>query len=192
MDDGRKRVVVGITGASGVVYGVKLTEALLELGYEPHVIITSSARLTASYELDGDLYSLIPKGALVYEEHDFDAPVSSGSFTTRGMVVAPCSMKTLAGVAYGFEESLVIRAALVHLKERRRVILLIRETPLNVIHIRNMLRVSIAGAIVMPASPGFYSKPKDVNDLVTQIVGRVLDLLGIDNDLVKRWAKGAS
>ncbi len=182
-----ERYVVGISGASGIIYGVRLVRALLDLGREVHVIVSDAARLTARYELDEPLDYLL-KGARVYGEGQLDAPPSSGSFLTGGMAVAPCSMRTLAAVAHGLEDNLLTRAAMVHLKERRRLVLLIRETPLSTLHIENMLRASSAGAVIMPASPGFYGRPRSVDDLVDSVVGRVLDLLGVENPLARRWA----
>ena len=180
------RYVIAITGASGTIYGVRLIQALTSMGHEIHAVVTKAARLTAGYELDIPLDEAI-SGAHVYGEDQLDAPISSGSFSTDGMAIAPCSMRTLAAVAHGLEENLVARAAMVHLKERRRLVLLVREMPLSTIHIENMLRASRAGAIVAPASPGFYGRPRSVDDLVDSIVGRVLDLLGVENSLARRW-----
>ena len=180
------RYVVGISGASGVVYGARLVQALTSMGYEVHAVVSDAARLTAKYELEGSLEDALA-GARVYGEDQLDAPLSSGSFITKGMAIAPCSMRTLAAVAHGIEDNLLIRAAMVHLKERRRLVLLVRETPLSTVHVENMLRASSAGAIVMPASPGFYGRPRTVDDLVNSVVGRVLDLLGVENSLARRW-----
>ncbi|MGC9117094.1 MAG: UbiX family flavin prenyltransferase [Conexivisphaera sp.] len=180
------RYVVGLSGASGVIYGVRLVRALLDSGHEVHAVVSDAARLTARYELDGPLEEALA-GARLYGEDQLDAPLSSGSFPTRGMVIAPCSMRTLAAVAHGIEDNLLVRAAMVHLKERRRLVLLVRETPLSTVHIENMLRASSAGAVIMPASPGFYGRPRTIGDLVDSVVGRVLDILGIENALARRW-----
>jgi len=181
------RYVVGMSGASGAIYGVRLVGALASAGHEVYAVVSDAARITSRYELDAPLEDLL-RGARVYSERDLDAPISSGSFRTDGMAIAPCSMRTLAAIAHGVEDNLLVRAAMVHLKERRRLILLVREAPLSTIHIENMLRASSAGAIVMPASPGFYGRPRTIEDLVDSVVGRVMDLLGIENSLARRWA----
>jgi polyprenyl P-hydroxybenzoate/phenylacrylic acid decarboxylase-like protein len=185
---GAERVVVGISGASGVIYGVRLVTALSKLGYHVDVVISDAAAVTARYELDKPLHELLSGAGRIYSEKDIDAPMASGSYLTRGMVIAPCSMKTLAAIAHGLELNLLIRAAMVHLKEKRPLVLLIRESPLSVPHIENMLKAARAGAIVMPASPSFYGSPKTVTELVDNVVGRVLDILGVENELVNRWA----
>lgn len=185
------RLVVAITGASGVVYGVRLLEELKKSGVETHAIVSNAAYLTMKYETKYTPEYISGLPTRLYKEEELDAPVASGSFLTDGMVIAPCSMKTLSGIAYGFENTLVIRAAMVALKERRALLLLIRETPLSSIQIESMLRCSQAGAVVMPASPSFYNDPKDVSAMVDQMVARVLDSLRIPHSLGKRWS-GAS
>jgi len=181
------RYVVGISGASGAVYGARLVRALVSAGHEVHAVVSDAARITSRYELDAPLEDALA-GAKIYGEDRLDAPISSGSFRTDGMAVAPCSMRTLAAIAHGMEDNLLIRAAMVHLKERRRLVLLVRESPLSTIHVENMLRASSAGAVVMPASPGFYGRPRTVDDLINSVVGRVMDLLGVENSLTRRWA----
>jgi 4-hydroxy-3-polyprenylbenzoate decarboxylase len=184
------KIVVAITGASGVVYGVRLLEELKRLRVETHAIVSDAAYLTMKYETSFTRRKMETLATHLYGEKDLEAPVASGSFLTDGMAVAPCSMKTLSGIAYGFENTLIIRAAMVALKERRPLILLIRETPLSSIQIESMLRCSQAGAIVMPASPSFYNDPKDVSQMVEQMVGRIFDSLRIPHSLEKRWSGG--
>ena len=177
-----KVVVVGITGASGIIYGRRIAE---EIGRsaEVRLIISKTAREIGRHE-GVDLEGL---RATSYRNEDLGAIISSGSFRHDGMVIAPCSMKTLAGIAHGYAETLVTRAADVTLKERRRCILLLREMPLSRIHLQNMLRLRRAGADILPAAPGFYHQPRTIDDLVDFIVARVLDRLGIEHQLVRRW-----
>ncbi|HVP24146.1 MAG TPA: UbiX family flavin prenyltransferase [Conexivisphaerales archaeon] len=184
------KLVVAVTGASGVAYGVRLLEELKKEGVETHAIVTNAARLTMKYETGYSLKHLAALSSHLYREEELEAPVASGSFLTDGMAVVPCSMKTLSGIAYGFENTLVIRAAMVALKERRPLLLLVRETPLSSIQIESMLRCSQAGAIVMPASPSFYNHPKDVDEMVDQMVARILDSLRVPHSLGRRWSGG--
>lgn len=181
------RIIVGITGASGAVYGIRLVEQLKLLEVETHLVLSTWARSTIKLETGLDPESLMEQAHACYDAGDLAAPPSSGSFLHHGMVVAPCSMKTLAAIACGFTDNLIARAADVTIKEGRRLILLPRETPLNPIHLENMLKLARLGITIMPPMPAFYQQPRTIDDLVTHTVGRVLDLLGLDSPLVKRW-----
>ena len=183
-----KRLIVAITGASGVIYGIRALEILRSIkDIESHVILSPSAARTMAEETDYEIDTVRKLADVLYNHKDIGAAISSGSFKTEGMLVAPCSVKTLSGIANCFDEELVVRAADVCLKERRRVVLMFRETPLHAGHIRLMQQATLNGAIVMPPVPGFYSRPQSIADMVTQSVGRALDLLGIDAGVVKRW-----
>lgn len=184
-----RRLVVAITGASGAIYGVRILQVLRDLpDWESHLILSSSGVLTASQELNmsrGDIESLAD---VVHNVKDIGATLSSGSFRHEGMIVAPCSMKTLAGIAHGMADNLINRAADVALKERRRVALMVRETPLNLAHLRNMIAVTEMGAVVSPPVPAFYTCPTSLDDMVSHTVGRVLDLFDVPHeDLLVRW-----
>lgn len=183
-----KRLIVAITGASGVIYGIRALEILRQCrDVESHVIVSPSAARTIAEETDYDIDTVRKLGDVHYNFKDIGAAISSGSFKTEGMLIAPCSVKTLSGIANCFNEELIVRAADVCLKERRRVVLMFRETPLHAGHIRLMEQATLNGAIVMPPVPGFYSKPRSIDDMVTQSTGRALDLLGIDAGVVRRW-----
>lgn len=183
-----QRIIVGITGASGVIYGIRALEILRELpGVETHLVLSPSAARTIAEETDWPVASVRKLAHVEHNYRDIGAPISSGSFRTAGMLVAPCSAKTLSGIANCFDDELIVRAADVCLKERRRVVLLFRETPLHAGHIEIMAQATRNGAILMPPVPAFYSRPRTADDIVTQTVGRALDLLGIDAGVVKRW-----
>jgi 4-hydroxy-3-polyprenylbenzoate decarboxylase len=186
---GRPRLVVGITGASGVVYGIRMLEALLGLPIESHLVMSRSAEMTIAYETDLKAADVKAMADVVYPIGDIGAAISSGSFRTMGMVIAPCTVRTLSEIASGVTSTLLTRAADVTLKERRRLVLMLRETPLHAGHIRSMLQVTEMGAIVAPPVPAFYTRPASVADIVDQSVGRVLDLFGIDSGLPKRWGE---
>ena len=180
------RIIVAITGASGVVYGKRLLEVLKGKS-EVHLIISKASDTLIEYELETTKKQLEELANHVYDEDDFSSPLASGSFVTDAMIIIPCSMKTLAGIAHGYSENLILRAADVILKEKRKLILVPRETPLNPIHLRNLLKLSLQGVMIIPAMPAFYHKPKTIEDLVDFIIGKVLDSLGIDHELFKRW-----
>jgi len=182
------RVVVGITGASGIPYGIRLLEVLKKFDVEIHLACSPSASLVHKHEGDGRSWDeVLALADVVHDNDNLAASISSGSFKAKAMVIIPCSGTTLGKLASGISDNLVTRSALVMLKERRQLILVPRETPLNTIYIDNMLRLSNAGAIIAPASPAFYNKPKTLDDNVNFIVGRVLDLLGYDSDIFSRW-----
>lgn len=184
-----RRLIVGISGASGTIYGVRLLQVLSGSDIETHLVMTRSAEVTMAYELDMKVKDIHALADVVYPVADIGAAISSGSFKTEGMIVAPCSIRSLAEIAYGNTTNLLSRAADVVLKERRRLVLMVRETPLHVGHLRAMTHVSEIGAIVMPPVPAFYARPKSLDDVVNHTVGRALDLFGIDNSLVKRWGE---
>jgi 4-hydroxy-3-polyprenylbenzoate decarboxylase len=183
-----KRLLVGISGASGAIYGIRLLELLKDSGVETHLIISRAARMTLSYESDVSTEYLESLATVTYPEQDVGAACSSGSFKTLGMIVAPCSIKTMAEIASGATTNLVSRAADVCLKERRRVVLILRETPLHLGHLRSMAAVTEAGAIVYPPVPAFYARPKSIEEMVDHTLGRVLDLFDIDLGTVRRWS----
>jgi 4-hydroxy-3-polyprenylbenzoate decarboxylase len=184
-----QRLIVAITGASGAIYGVRLLETLRDMpGVESHLIVTSGGRATLAYETSMSYADVSALADVTYPEKELAAAISSGSFLTGGMIVAPCSIKTLSGIANAYDDNLVVRAADVILKERRRLALLVRETPLHATHIRLMAEVTASGAIVVPPVPAFYHRPTTVDDIVNQTVGRVLDLFGLRSSEVHRWA----
>lgn len=181
-------LVVGITGATGVVYGVRLLERLREAAVETHLIISPWGARTLLHETGRTRDSVTELAACTYHAHDMGAPVASGSFRTRGMVVAPCSAKTLAAIAHGFGDTLIHRAADVTLKERRPLVLVLREAPLSAIHLENALSLARLGAIILPPVPAFYTNPRTLDDVIDQTVGRVLDQFGIEHPSITRWA----
>ncbi|MGI9335333.1 MAG: UbiX family flavin prenyltransferase [Gammaproteobacteria bacterium] len=183
------RIIVGISGASGVVYGIRLLEVLAGLDVETHLVMSKAAEMAAAYETDRKPSELKALADICHPVGDIGASISSGSFKTLGMVVAPCSVRTMSEVASGVTSTLLTRAADVVLKERRRLVLLLRETPLHTGHLRTMLELSQAGAVVMPPVPAFYTRPQCVDDIVNQTVGRVLDLFDLDSEITKRWGE---
>jgi flavin prenyltransferase len=182
-----KRVIVGITGATGTIYGVRMLELLRTVGIETHLVVSSAGEMTRAYETKLSKEDLRALADVAYDIHDVGAALSSGSFKTLGMVIAPCSMGTLAEIATGTASSLLTRAADVCLKERRRLVLMARETPLHLTHLRNMVAATEMGAIVCPPVPAFYAKPQTLQEMVDHTVGRVLDLFDLDAPVVKRW-----
>ena len=184
----KKRLIVGITGATGAVYGVRMLEALKSAaGWESHAVLSEAGALNLWHELKMKRKDLERIADAAYHPKDIAATIASGSFLTEGMVIAPCSMKTLAAVAHAHADDLVSRAADVVLKERRRLVLLPRETPLNLAHLRNMATVTEMGGIIFPPVPAFYALPKSIDDLVAHTVARVLDLFGIHSAKLARW-----
>lgn len=186
-----KRIIVGISGASGVIYGIRLLEVLKEVAeVETHLVISQAARQTIVLETDYQVKDVEALANEVYRFNDIAASISSGSFKTAGMVVIPCSMKTLSGIALSFSHNLLLRAADVTLKDRRRLVLVPRETPLHLGHLRLLVQVTEMGAIVLPPVPAFYHRPRTLDDIINQTVNRTLDLLDIElpHDLFQRWA----
>ncbi len=184
-----KRIIVGISGASGVVYGVRLLEILNSLKIETHLVMTKAAEMTLGYETGLKLSKIESLAHTRYQITDVGAAISSGSFRTLGMIVAPCSIRSMSEIATGVTSNLLTRAADVVLKERRRLVLMVRETPLHTGHLRTMTHLSEIGAIIAPPVPAFYTKPETVDDIVTQSVARVLDLFGIEAGETRRWGE---
>lgn len=184
----KKRLIVAMTGATGSIYGVRILETLRAIGgWETHLIVSDAGALNAWYDHKMSRKDLGKLADVVHNVRDVAAAISSGSFVTHGMVIAPCSMKTLAAVALGFSDNLVSRAADVILKERRRLVLITREAPLNLAHLRNMVQVTEMGGVIFPPVPAFYSHARSVDDLVNHSVGRVLDLFDVKHDRIQRW-----
>lgn len=182
-----KKLIVGITGASGSVYAVRLIDVLRECGIEVHAVITDSGQRVLDYECGVTMEELSRRVDVLYPNADVGAAIASGSFRMDAMVVLPCSMKTAGAIAHGVTDDLLTRAADVTLKEGRRLLLVPRETPMHEIHIENLLRLARAGAVIMPAAPGFYHRPETLDDLVNMMVGKILDRLGIEAELFTRW-----
>ena len=183
------RLVIGISGASGVVYGVRLLEVLRETEIETHLVMSRAAEITVAYELKRKVAEITALADVVHPVQDIGASISSGSFKTLGMIIAPCSIKSLGEIATGVTSNLLTRAADVALKERRRLVLLVREAPLHTGHLRSMTTASELGAIILPPVPAFYALPQSIDDLVDHTIGRALDLFDIDLDLVHRWGE---
>lgn len=184
-----ERLIVGITGASGAAYGVAALKALRVAGVESHLVISRSGQITAAHELELKFSELTSVADVVYRIDDIAAAISSGSFQTIGMLIAPCSIRTLSEISTGVTSSLLTRAADVVLKERRRLVLMVRETPYHLGHLRSMTQVTEMGAIVMPPVPALYARPVTVDDIVNHSIGRALDLFGLKNDMVRRWGE---
>jgi 4-hydroxy-3-polyprenylbenzoate decarboxylase len=184
-----KRLIVGISGASGAIYGVTALELLRGLGIETHLVMTRSAQITLAHETRLKVADVAALADVNYKAEDIGAAISSGSFRTMGMLVAPCSIRSLSEIATGVTAGLLTRAADVVLKERRRLVLMVRETPLHLGHLRSMAQATEMGAIVMPPVPAFYAQPETVEDIVKHSVGRALDLFGLDSGTVKRWGE---
>ena len=182
-----KRIIVGISGASGIVYGVRALQLLSDCGVETHLVMSKSAELTLHYEMDLSTADVRALATEVHAIKNVGASIASGSFITAGMLVAPCSIRTMSEIATGVTSSLLTRAADVVLKERRRLVLMVRETPLHSGHLRSMTQLSEMGAVIAPPVPAFYSRPQSLEDMVTQTVGRVLDLFDLPVEQVRRW-----
>jgi 4-hydroxy-3-polyprenylbenzoate decarboxylase len=183
----KRRIVVGITGASGVIYGIELLRKLHNKDLETHLIISDSGKKNISTETDYSVAEVESMADKLYDNDDLAAPLASGSFLTDGMIVAPCTIKTLSGIANSYSENLIVRAADVILKEKRKLVLLVRETPLHKGHLRLMTMAADMGAHILPPIPAFYHRPKTLDDVIDQTVGKIFDYLGIAHDLFKRW-----
>lgn len=185
---GRRRIVVAISGASGAIYGVRALEILsADPSVEVHAIVSKGARATIGYETDRKVDDLLKLAHAQYEEDDLAAAIASGTFITGGMLVAPCSIRTMSAIAHSLNDNLIVRAADVHLKERRPLVLMVRETPLHAGHLKSMYDLSLCGATILPPVPGFYVLPKTIEEIVDHSVGKALDQLGIAHELFRRW-----
>jgi 4-hydroxy-3-polyprenylbenzoate decarboxylase len=183
-----RRIVVAISGASGAIYGVRALEVISQdRSVELHAIVSAGAKATIEYETDRSVADVVKLAAYVHDEKDLTASIASGSFPTAGMLVAPCSVRTMGAIANALNDNLIVRAADVHLKERRKLVLMVRETPLNANHLRLMHELALAGAVILPPVPGFYQRPKTLMDLVDHSVGKALDQLGVEHQLFQRW-----
>ena len=181
------RLVVAITGASGAIFGIRALEELQKLSIETHLIVSRWARTTIAYETNYSLAQVEALASAVHHEENQAAPISSGSFKTDGMIIAPCSMRTLGAIRAGYGETLICRAADVILKERRKLVLLARESPFSEIHLENMLALARMGTVILPPVPAFYNRPKNLEDIVNHVVGRLLDQFGLDSPELTRW-----
>jgi 4-hydroxy-3-polyprenylbenzoate decarboxylase len=181
------RIVIGFSGASGIIYGIRLLEILHSINIQTYLIISEWAKKNIEIETDKNLEYVKSLSSINYENFKLDASVSSGSFLHDGMVIVPCSMKSLSSIANGYDDTLISRAASVTLKESRKLILVPRETPLSRIHLENMIKLHDAGAIILPAMPGFYHRPSTINEIVDHLVGKILDQLKIKHDIFTRW-----
>jgi 4-hydroxy-3-polyprenylbenzoate decarboxylase len=184
-----QRIVVGISGASGVTYGVRLLDLLQETDYETHLIISEAGKLNITIETDRQPDEVAAMADFVYDDKDMAAALASGSFLTTGMVVVPCTIKTLSGIANSYNENLLVRAADVTLKEKRKLVLVVRETPLHKGHLRLMTQAADMGAHILPPVPSFYHQPKTIEDIIDQTIGKIFDYLGIEHHLFKRWGQ---
>ena len=185
----KKRIIIGITGASGVIYGIEILRELTKKDLETHLIISESGRKNIVLETDYSIRDVESVADKVYDNDDLEAPLASGSFLTSGMIVAPCTIKTLSGIANSYSDNLLVRAADVTLKEKRRLVLLVRETPLHRGHLRLMSMAADMGAHILPPIPSFYNRPKTIDDIIHQTIGKVFDYFGIEHSLFKRWGE---
>ncbi|CAA7626394.1 3-octaprenyl-4-hydroxybenzoate carboxy-lyase [Magnetospirillum sp. SS-4] len=184
-----QRLIVGISGASGIIYGIRILEMLRRLGVESHLVMSRAAEITLAHESDIKLADVRALAAIWHKAEDIGAAPASGSFPAMGMIVAPCSIRTMSEIATGVTSSLLTRAADVALKERRRLVLMVRETPLHSGHIRTMLSLSEMGAVIAPPVPGFYARPASLDEMVEHTAGRMLDLFGLDCGTIRRWGE---
>lgn len=184
-----KRIVIGISGASGVIYGIKILSLLQEKDFETHLIISESGRQNIEIETSYKADEVAGMANYTYDNKDVGAALASGSYLTEGMVVVPCTIKTLSGIANSYTNNLLVRAADVTLKEKRRLVLVVRETPLHVGHLRLMTRAAQMGAHILPPVPSFYHQPKSIDDIIHQTIGKIFDYLGIEHNLYKRWGE---
>lgn len=187
MENKNKKLIIAITGASGAIYGIRLLEILRDLGVQIHLIMSKSSHLTINTETNYKIEDIKKLADVVYSPSDIGARISSGSFITDGMIISPCSMKTLASIASGFDTDLISRAASVIMKEQRKLVLMVRETPLSAIHLENMLKLSRLGVSIAPPVPAFYNNPKNLEELINHTVCRILDLFNIETNNIKRW-----
>lgn len=185
----KKRIIIGITGASGVIYGIEILRELTKKDLETHLIISESGRKNIVLETDYSIRDVESIADKVYDSDDLEAPLASGSFLTSGMIVAPCTIKTLSGIANSYSDNLLVRAADVTLKEKRKLVLLVRETPLHKGHLRLMSMAADMGAHILPPIPSFYNRPKTIDDIIHQTIGKVFDYFGIEHSLFKRWGE---
>ena len=184
----KNEIIIGMSGASGIQYGIRLLETIKQMkGFKTNLVISESAKKLIKIETDYSVTDVENLGDNVYDDHDFTAPIASGSHSSKGMIIAPCSMKTIASIASGMSDTLISRAADCCLKEKRPLVMMARETPLNLIHIENMKKATEAGAIILPACPAFYPKPKTIDEIIDFMAGRALDLLDMEHNLYKRW-----
>jgi 4-hydroxy-3-polyprenylbenzoate decarboxylase len=185
----KKRIIIGITGASGVIYGIEILRELTKKDLETHLIISESGKKNITLETDYSIRDVESMADKVYDSDDLEAPLASGSFLTSGMIVAPCTIKTLSGIANSYSDNLLVRAADVTLKEKRKLVLLVRETPLHRGHLRLMSMAADMGAHILPPIPSFYNRPKTIDDIIHQTIGKVFDYFGIEHSLFKRWGE---
>jgi len=188
----KNRIIIGMSGASGVIYGVRLLELLRDTEYETHLIISEAGKLNIGIETDYKVENVLAMADVTYEHNNIAAAVASGSFLTAGMVVAPCTIKTLSGIANSYTENLLVRAADVCLKEKRKLVLVVRETPLHKGHLRLMAQAADMGAHILPPVPSFYHHPKTIQDIIDQTIGKIFDYMGIEHNLFQRWGEEAS
>jgi len=186
-----KRIIIAITGASGVVYGIRTLSMLRDMGAETHLVISDAGRITIELETSHTVQEVESMAHRVHAVKDFTAPLASGSFLTDAMVVVPCTIKTLSAIANSYTDNLIARAADVHLKERRKLVLVVRETPLTGNHLNLMARAAQMGALILPPMPAFYHRPATIDDIISQTVGKILDSLGLPHTLFKRWGETA-